>query len=101
MSFIPSSGDLFYIACKPRKRVIGGGIFDTAGTERVVEIQDNSYSGHIFRCIACDDYALVGEQKHGGYGSKEPYTFVLSQYTFSPVGPEVVRALGLINAEGE
>lgn len=94
-TFIPSSGDLFYIACKPRKSVIGGGFFDTAVAERVVEVQDFSYSGQIFRCVARDDYALVCECRHGGYGSQERRTFVTSQYTYSPVGPEVVIALGL------
>ena len=90
--FIPSKGDFFYITFKLRTRVFSVGFFGDVA-EKVIEQQDRSHSGSVFECIGRDDHALIAI-KTGGDGYK--YTFVLSEVTFFPVGPEVIRALGIV-----
>lgn len=96
-SFVPSKGDFFYVSCKPRKRIIGGGIFDVGVIEKVVETQDRSYSGYVFQCMGRDDHALAAERRPKGSGCMDNYTFVIAQYHFAPVGPEMMQALGLLS----
>ena len=92
--FIPSKGDFFYITFKPQTRVISAGLFSDVA-EKVIQQQDRSHSGKVFECIGRDDHALIGI-KPSGDGYK--YTFVLSEVMFFPVGPEVIQALGIVEA---
>lgn len=98
-NFVPAKGDYFYTSCKPRKRIIGGGIFDVGVAEKVVETQDHSYSGYVFQCMGRDDHALAAERRPKGAGFMDNYTFVIAQYNFAPVGPEMMQALGLSTPE--
>jgi hypothetical protein len=93
-AFIPCKGDFFYVKCNPRQKIIGSSFFDSNVKEQVVEIQDGSYSGYVFECLGRDEYALVGKCRGGGHGMTN--SFVQSQYTFFPVGPEVISALEIM-----
>lgn len=97
--FVPSKGDYFYVSCKPRKKVIGGGVFDIGVAEKVVEIEDRSYSGYVFQCMGRDDYALAAERRPEGVGVIDRCAFVIAHYNFAPVGPEMLQALGLSTPE--
>ncbi|HEU6454006.1 MAG TPA: hypothetical protein VN201_00925 [Roseateles sp.] len=97
-AFTPCKGDLFYIRFKPIKRVINDGPFSGGTVEaRVIEQQDGSYSGDVFECVGRDDHAIAGKARHGcGWRGDIPITFVRSECVFSPVGPEIAQALGLV-----
>lgn len=94
MNFIPNKGDMFYVTYIPRDRIIDGGPF---GTATVVKQMDNSYCDDIFECLASDETVIVGKFLTENYFQNKPITFRRSKVTFSPVGPDVVAALGLKN----
>lgn len=94
--FTPDPGSLHYTSCKPYKRVIGGDspFGNVLSEPKVIEHQDRSYEGEVFRCVARDDHALVCQRLTGHYAGSM-HTFVISKYEFAPVGPSVASALGV------
>ena len=88
-NFVPDAGTLFYVTYRPRDRVDGGFVTETVVTTFV----DRSYSDDIFKCVAKDSVLLVAEFLTR---NKEKINFRLDQVYFSPVGPEVLAALGLV-----
>ena len=94
-AYIPSKGDFFYVQFKPWDRPIGGFLSDTV---EVVKQQDRSYMGDVFICVGRDDHALVGTSDRS---YTKNLTFVHSDVTYYPVGPEVLQALGLVDATKE
>lgn len=95
--FTPDAGVLHYVSCKPLTRVIGDGLFGGILAEpKVVEQQDRSYQGDIFRCVARDSHAIVSERLTG-FMSGSRLTFVITNYEFAPVGPDVAAAVGIAN----
>lgn len=90
--FIPNPGTLFYAVCtRLIHRESGFGI-----TATILSTPDRSWHDAIFRAVAADDRVLVGDIVHGcGYVSIKRVTLALADFNFMPVGPDVVKALGL------
>lgn len=96
--FIPCAGDHFYATCTVvYEHVVGGGVL--GGQTTVVKQRDRSYENEIMLCIGRDATAIVAKRPQCGY-SKEPLVMKHKNYTFEPVGPEVLSALQL-NSKGE
>lgn len=102
-NFVPSAGDFFYTKKRPYRRVVGGMDFlsGTITQERVVEQEDNSYRDEVWKCLGRDDRAVVTEYRRSGILNGHRLILQREQYEFFPVGPEVLRALGLVASEGE
>jgi hypothetical protein len=97
--YTPLKDQFFYITFKPREKVVHGEMF---GADKVITVRDGSYRGDIFRCIATDDTHIVAQRAYGGWSNDKPYLFVREDATFSPVGPDVMKALGITFAtQGE
>ena len=94
-TFTPDAGSFFYVEVKPYDAVVGGGPF---GQTTVVKIQDRSYLDDVFLCTGRDDRAVVGKCLTTAWLDK-PFTFHNRSFTFYPVGPDVVKALGLSSEE--
>lgn len=91
-SYTPTPGHFFYVSVKPMKREVMTG--DHTATElKTVVVQDNSWRKDIFKCLALDDTHLVAQKKTGYSG--DPKLFHLGRYDFAPVGPTVMKAMGL------
>lgn len=91
MSWVPQNGELFYVAFRPKDRIVDGGF----GSTTVVQYTDGSYRHDIFRMIARDDRMYIAKNVYGGYNSDKPTMFVRKEVYFMPVGPDVVKVLGL------
>lgn len=92
--FIPDNGTMFYVQIKSFE-------IDVESLSGIIskrKIVDNSYSDQIFECIARDDHVIVGEPRFNAYSNKN-HIFIIDRHTFIPVGPEVVRALGLDSSQ--
>lgn len=87
----PDPGTLFYAESrKTLTRQIGSG--DTAVA---VRDKDRSFAEVVFRCVAFDDRAVIADIVWGDRYCDTKRMLLRSEYTFHPVGPEVVAALGL------
>lgn len=95
-TFIPATGYYFYVTANPRIRHVEIHNSTSFATDvKQVIHQDNSYTDEIFLCLARDDTAVIGESKHGSsWGKGKPQLFKIANYSFAPVGPEVLRLLG-------
>lgn len=87
--FVPQAGMYFYVAVRPVKHDVE----DAFGNVTTVVRKDGSYRGSVFYCMATDDSYIVADRVMGGYASKEPYLFSLTDYDFDPIGPDVMRAV--------
>lgn len=94
MHLIPDPGTLFYVTVKPIKRqvVLEGDVF-VADTVKTVTHTDGSWRADIFRAVAKDESHLVAK-KLTGYKDDTPYLLRIEDYVFSPVGPDVAKAMG-------
>lgn len=95
--YTPQAGHLFYVKFNPRERILAG---DFGAADRVVKVNDGSYRDQIFRCMAHDETHVVAIREYGGFSNGSTYLFVREDVTFNPVGPDVVKALGL-NVESQ
>ena len=99
-TFIPDSDTLFYVSVRPRTSPQWrADDFGDAHVKNVL-IEDRSFREDVFRCVARDSTHLVAK-KVAGLGSsywEKPRLFFCSDYTFSPVGPEVAQALGITDS---
>lgn len=94
--FIPSKGDYFYCAVTPRRisTIVRKPFEESTVVDRV--ITDNSHKSCVFECLGRDDHAVVAVRVHGGgYCGDRKELFQNYDYTYTPVGPEVVQALGI------
>lgn len=93
-AFTPEPGALFYADnLRVGKQVVGFGDMAT-----IVAHKDRSYSEVIFRALASDDRCVIAAYAFGGgYGSSKDSKKMLlrDEYRFLPVGPDVIKALGL------
>lgn len=88
-TFTPDTGTLFYAECTAvYDRIVGD--MDTA---TVIQARNRSDDGKVFRCVASDDYAIVAVAVHGEMFDRSNRLMLRRDYTFRPVGPEVVEAL--------
>ena len=94
--YTPVKGQCFYVRFNPKERVLMG---DFGSADKVIKVQDGSYKNNIFRCLATDETHVVAEVVYGSSFSKENYLFVREDVTFSPVGPDVMAALGIEYSE--
>ncbi len=94
--FTPDPGALHYTSCKPYKKVVGGNFpfGDVLSEPKVIEQQDRSYEGDVFRCVARDDHAIVC-RRLTGHDSGRMHTFVNGRYAFAPGGPSAAAARGV------
>lgn len=98
-AYTPIAGQLFYAYAKPQDKLIYPKAFDFGGTVTVFKHRDRSYEDDVFRAIAFDDTMVVADVLTG-YFAKDSVTgprkrLLRSHYVFSPVGPDVARALSL------
>jgi hypothetical protein len=94
-AFIPDTGSFFYVEAQPYDVVVSGGLF---GQTTVIKQQDRSYLEDVFLCTGRDDRTAVGKCLTSAWLDK-PVVFHRKSFTFFPVGPDVVKALGLSSQE--
>jgi hypothetical protein len=90
---IPDAGMLFY--AEPTWHLNDLDLKDGILVLAKSKSKDRSYSEKVMRCIASDDRSVIAEVAWGQSFGKDPRMFNISEYAFSPVGPDVVNALGL------
>lgn len=96
-AFVPDAGTYFYTKRRPIARVVNDGSF-LAIAERVVMQEDTSYRGEVMLCMAHDDHAIVTETN--SLGKPRRTVLPLDMWEFFPVGPEVLRCLGITQDGG-
>jgi hypothetical protein len=90
--FVPTPGMLTYVAVRPWTK----SEFTGSGELVKTVVQDRSYGGQVFVCIARDLDHILLRRVYGGWSREEsPQLFRLDQYDFSPVGPDIANHLGL------
>lgn len=93
MKFIPDPGTLFMVHCtRTIRREVGSGDKAT-----LVRTPDRSYDTTVFLAVANDQRAMVADIVVNDYEFNVGKRCVLLHQDFNclPVGPEVVKALGL------
>ena len=92
-NFLPDQGTLFYADCK---RTYTQAV-DAGGVTTILKNKDRSYEQTILRMLAADDRLAVAEivysYCYGDAGRR--VTLMLRDFEFSPVGPDVMKALEL------
>jgi hypothetical protein len=86
--FNPLPGMYFYTAVNPFERSVE----DMYGDVQTITTTDRSYRGDVFYCMATDDSYILAERVFGG-SNYEPHMFSRGEYTFSPVGPDIMKSL--------
>lgn len=86
--FVPQAGMYFYVAVRSFEREVD----DNFGNVKTLMVQDRSYRGDVFYCMATDDSYIVAERVLGGI-SYEPHLFSRMDHDFDPIGPDVMRVL--------
>lgn len=94
MSYVPMQGHMFIMAFKP----IESDHVDPFGVVTRTSFSDRSYNNEVFKCAASDDHIVVGERTQKSW-SDAPVIFRRTQCVFSPVSPQVLAALGLLQQE--
>lgn len=95
MNWLPVKGELFYVRHIGRTVPVHNSEGDVVAS---VKQQDGSYRTDIFRLEGSDNTMLVAYHayaSHSSYGTEKPVVFRRDEWTISPVGPEVAKALNL------
>lgn len=87
--FQPQKGLYFYCQVRPRT-VEHEDMFTGEVKTRVLE--DRSYQGDVFYCLATDDTCIAAERVFGGtnFGVQ---LFTRDEYLFMPVGPDIMAVI--------
>jgi hypothetical protein len=100
ISFEPEIGQYFCTKCtRFHMREAGGGF-----TTTVYKSMDCSYNSSIFRMVASDSRMLVADEVYEYQRVRENpkrVTLLRSDYEIHPIGPDVVKALGLDDGTSE
>lgn len=93
-NYLPNKSDFIYVTVKKQTRDVE----DSFGNVTKLEVVDNSYQNQVFQVVATDDTHILGKMVYGGYSfDKKPILFRKERYTFYPVGPFILKELGLSN----
>ena len=97
MRFTPNKGLHFYAQS-------ANVICHTAGfgeTATVVKQRDRSYNDSVFLCLAVDSTAIVAKKVYplDSWSSERKLVMRLDEWKFEPVGPDVLKELGLIEED--
>lgn len=85
--YTPAIGDIFHVTCHRMEKVSGGFGFDN----RLVRSRD--FEHIIFEMIGSDDVVVVGKSLTSGSGAS--ISLRRDDFTFTPVGDQVLSALGI------
>jgi hypothetical protein len=97
-AFTPDEGTLYYVSSNVY--FTRGGALDAMLTGEVTtqeKVRDRSYEDRVFRCVAADARCVVGDIVHGHSFGSPRLMLLRADYDFFPVGPEVAKALGLVD----
>lgn len=98
MKYLPNKGQLFYVSVKSREFTIQRP--DKSGTmtlEKYKVGNDDAYANGIFRCRARDDTVIIASVEIPlELASHKGFMFKISNYEFSPVGPDVAKFYNLV-----
>lgn len=92
--YTPKKGDIFIVRHKGREVLTNDG--DGAVVISRIKSMDNS--SLIYKCKASDSNIVVSEVVYSEYNTglkRNACLFDKRDYTFDPVGPDVIRALGI------
>ena len=92
MNYVPNPNDLFYVQFKPYQKAVNERFGDT----KVIWQRDNSYDTDVFKCVAVDDTMIVAIKLTGYQFSDKPHVFRRNKIDISPVSPDILKAIGLI-----
>lgn len=95
--FVPDVGDLCYANCTRFSEVPMPTMNDGNLAIKTIKEKDRSWQGTIFRMLGSDmQYAVLKIEYSNSYTSPGQKAFLsFDDYDFSPVGPDVVKALNI------